>query len=106
VALARDIGRAVFTHDRERHRPEHPRIAWGAGARLTESPDLWDELATLRRERGSRADDGWVARSLGEKRAAAAAELDRRLARVARALDAAAAALTDGATPPPARRNS
>lgn len=92
-ALARDVGRQVFSHDRARHRADHPRIAWGATANLTESPDLWDELASLRREPGAPGPDAWVAESLRAKRTMAARELERRLERTARALDAAAAAL-------------
>ena len=92
-ALARDIGRDVFAHDRARHRPDHPRIAWGAKANLTESPDLWDELASLRGEPGASRGDHWVEESLRAKRHEAARELTRRLERTADALDAAAAAL-------------
>ncbi|MBW3592671.1 MAG: M28 family peptidase [Actinobacteria bacterium] len=91
--LARDIGREVFTHDLERHRPDHPRIAWGAKANLTESPDLWLELASLRAEPGAPAPDGWVTESLRAKREQAARELQQRIDRTARALDAAAAIL-------------
>ena len=92
-ALARDVGREVFSHDRARHRTDHPRIGWGATANLTESPDLWDELASLRAEPGAPPADGWVADSLRTKRMLAARELERRLERTARAFDAAAAAL-------------
>ena len=92
-ALARDVGREVFSHDRARHRHDHPRVAWGASANLTESPDLWDELASIRRERGARTMDGWVEDSLRAKREEAARELQRRLDRTARALEAATAAL-------------
>ncbi len=91
--LAAHVSDAVFRADAARHRPGHPGFAWGAMANLTPSPDLWDELASLRRERGSRSDDGWVERSLVQRRDAAAAELEARVARLAEAFAGASRAL-------------
>lgn len=91
--LARHVGREVFTLDVERHRPAHPGFAWAATARPTPSPDLWDELASLRGERGARPPGPWLARSLEQKRRRSAQELQRRLDRMAVAFERAAAQL-------------
>jgi Iap family predicted aminopeptidase len=89
-ALARDLSREVFHIDRVRHEAGHPRLAWGATANLTQSPDLWDELAALRGEVNA---DGWLVASLREKRARAADELEHRVEATAAAFEDAAAEL-------------
>jgi Iap family predicted aminopeptidase len=91
--LARHVGRDVFRLDADRHRPGHPRSNWAVHARTTPSPDLWDELAALRGERGAREVGPWLTQSLEDKRDAAAAELDERLARIAAAFERAASQL-------------
>ena len=88
--LARHVGRDVFAIDARRHRPGHPGFGWGAKARRTESPELWDELASLRRERGCRPPGPWLERSLARKRGRSARELQRRLDRIAAAFERAA----------------
>ena len=88
--LARHVGRDLFAVDAARHRPDHPGFGWAAHARTTPSPGLWEELASLRGEPGSRAPGPWLARSVRGKRAASARELQRRLDRIAAAFEQAA----------------
>ena len=88
--LARHVGRKVFEADAARHRPDHPGFGWAAHARRTASPELWDELASLRREPGSREPGPWLARSLRRERTRSARELRRRLDRIAAAFEHAA----------------
>ena len=88
--LARHVGREVFAVDAARHRPDHPGFGWAAHARRTRSPELWEELASLRREPGSRAPGPWLARSLRRERTRSARELRRRLDRIAAAFEEAA----------------
>jgi hypothetical protein len=89
-ALARHVGRDVFRLDAARHTPAHSGYGWAAHARPTRSPELWDELATLRRERGARAPGPWLERSLRRHRERSAGELERRLAKLAAAFERAA----------------
>jgi aminopeptidase YwaD len=91
--LARHVGREVFALDAARHRPDHPGFSWAANAHTTPSPGLWDELASLRRETGSRSPGPWLARSLRRRRSASAKELQRRLDRIATAFEQAAGQL-------------
>ncbi|MDQ3381227.1 MAG: M28 family metallopeptidase [Actinomycetota bacterium] len=88
--LARHVGREVFALDARRHRPGHPGYGWAANARTTPTPGLWEELASLRREPGSRPPGPWLARSLAGKRASSARELQRRLDHIAAAFERAA----------------
>ena len=94
--LARHVGREVFELDAARHRPGHPGFGWAAKARTTPSPGLWEELASLRGEPGSRAPGPWLASSLRRKRAASARELQRRLDRIAAVFERAARRLELG----------
>jgi hypothetical protein len=94
--LARHVGREVFELDAARHRPDHPGFGWAARARTTPSPRLWEELASLRRERGSRPAGEWLVQSLTRKRAASARELQRRLDRIGAAFERAAVRLERG----------
>ena len=88
--LARQVGREVFEVDAARHRPDHPGFGWAANAHTTPSPGLWEELASLRREPGSRPPGPWLARSLTRRRTASARELRLRLDRIAAAFEQAA----------------
>ena len=81
--LARHVGREVFQLDARRHRPGHPGFGWAAKARPTPCPELWDELASLRREPRARRHGPWLERSLAKERARSARELQRRLDRIA-----------------------
>jgi len=94
--LARHVGREVFEVDAARHRPDHPGFGWAANARTTPTPGLWDELASLRREPGSRPPGPWLARSLARARQSSARELQRRLDRIAAAFERAADRLERG----------
>lgn len=94
--LARHVTSEVFGLDQRRHRPEHPGYGWAAHARPTRSPNLWVELASLRREPGARAPGPWLASSLASKRARSARELQRRLDGIASAFDQAAEQLRNG----------
>lgn len=87
--LTRQVGREVFALDEQRHRPSHPGFGWAAKARPTHSPGLWDELASLRGERGARPAGRWLSRSLAQKRARSARDLQQRLDRIAAAFDEA-----------------
>ncbi|MFN2629634.1 MAG: M28 family peptidase [Gaiellaceae bacterium] len=92
--LARHVGREVFRLDALRHTAAHPGFAWAARARTTPSPDLWDELASLRDERSARPFGTWVKRSLERKRARAARNLQRRLDHIAAGFEQAASQLS------------
>jgi len=94
--LARHVGRDVFELDAARHRPRHPGFGWAAKAHLTAAPGLWEELASLRREPGSKPPGPWLAQSLLRKRERSARELRQRLDRVAAAFDRAAEQLAHG----------
>lgn len=87
--LARQVGREVFALDERRHRPDHPGFGWAARAHVTRSPRLWDELASLRSERGARPAGPWLVHSLARQRARSAHELQRRLDRIAAAFERA-----------------
>ncbi len=87
--LTRQVGREVFALDERRHRPDHPGFGWASRAHPTRSPRLWDELASLRGERGARPPGPWLMRSLGQQRARSARELQRRLDRIAAAFERA-----------------
>lgn len=94
--LAAHVGREVFELDAARHRAGHPGFGWAAHARTTPTPGLWDELASLRRERGSRLPGPWLSSSLKRHRATSARELQRRLDRIASAFEHAASRLERG----------
>ena len=87
--LARHVGREVFEVDAARHQRDHPGFGWAAKARTTPTPSLWDELASLRSEPGSRPPGQWIARSLTRARGDSARELQRRLDRIATAFERA-----------------
>lgn len=88
--LARHLSRDVFELDESRHRPGHSGYGWAAHARPTPSPNLWDELASLRGEPGSRPAGPWLVSSLRNKRAGSAQELQRRVDQIAGAFEQAA----------------
>jgi len=94
--LARHVTSEVFGLDQRRYRPEHPGYGWAAHARPTRSPNLWVELASLRREAGARAPGPWLASSLASRRARSARELQRRLDGIASVFDQAAEQLCNG----------
>ncbi|MEI6725134.1 MAG: M28 family peptidase [Actinomycetes bacterium] len=85
---ANDLQRWV-SHDVQA-RTERRRLAtrgsWSEKSHLTRSPDLWQEIAALRAERGARPFGSWVPRSLERHRLRMEAEVARRTARLASAL--------------------
>ena len=85
-ALARRLSREAFAIQRARRRPEHPRLSWAARNHLTDSPNLWDELASLRGEVGAEPPGAWIDRSLQGHIEHTSADLDRRLAAMELAL--------------------
>ena len=97
-ALARTLSEQAFGTVLERTRGDHPRASWGARSHPTASPNLWAELAALRREPGARAPGPWIERSLEQHLEASRADLADRLAAMRQALaDSAAAAAAHGA---------
>jgi len=62
------------------------RGSWSQKSHLTNSPDLWREIAALRAESGARPFGPWVQRSLEHHRQRMDAEVGRRAARLASAL--------------------
>ena len=85
-ALARRLSREAFAIQRARRQPEHPRLSWAARNHLTDSPNLWDELASLRGEVGAEPPGAWIDRSLQGHIEHTSADLDRRLAAMELAL--------------------
>jgi hypothetical protein len=90
-ALARTLSEQALGTVLERNRAEHPRASWGARSHPTASPNLWKELAALRREPGARAPGSWIERSLEQHLEASRADLADRLAAMRQALAESAA---------------
>jgi hypothetical protein len=88
-AIARVVSREAFAIQRRRRAAGHPRASWGARSHPPVSPDLWQELASLRGEPGARARGPWIERSLRRHLARSRSELARRLAAMRRSLAAA-----------------
>jgi hypothetical protein len=89
---ARTLSEEAFGIARERRLAGHPRAAWGARSHPTSSPNLWHELASLRREPGSRAPGAWIEQSLRRHLERSRADLALRLSSMRDALAAAARA--------------
>ena len=85
--LARDLSREGFRRERARRGRAAPRACWAGQGDPDPGPDLWDELAALRGERGAREPGPWLERSLDRHLARSRRELERRLARMRRALE-------------------
>jgi hypothetical protein len=94
--LARRLSEEAFGAVLARSRGDHPRASWGASSHPTASPNLWRELASLRREPGAREYGPWIERSLEHQLERSRAELTRRLAAMCRALASSAAAGRQG----------
>jgi hypothetical protein len=88
-ALTAHLSEPVFAHDAARHRPDHPGINW-AGPYQTASPNLWTELAALRREPGAREAGPWIAASIETARSRALIEAQTRVDAVAAGFERAA----------------
>lgn len=84
--LARELSREGFRRERARRGRAAPRACWARQGDPDPGPDLWDELAALRGERGARKPGPWLERSLERHLARSRRELERRLGRMRRAL--------------------
>jgi hypothetical protein len=89
-SLARRLSREAFAIQRARRAPGHPRLSWARNTHLTASPNLWNELASLRGEAGARPPGPWIERSLQGHIERTRADLEARLAAMERALAASA----------------
>ena len=85
-ALAPHLSAEAYALRAARERRQHDDDSWPARSHLTDSPDLWAELASLRGEPGARAPGAWLARSLRKHLERSRAERDRRVGAMARAL--------------------
>jgi Iap family predicted aminopeptidase len=95
--LCSDLGREAFRIERARRGRDAPRACWGAWGNPDIGPDLWEELASLRGETGTRAPGPWLLERLEVVLQESRRELRRRL-------DAMAAAVSGRITPlPPVR---
>ena len=86
-ALATHVSAEAYALRAARERLQHDDDSWAARSHLTDSPDLWAELASLRGEPGARAPGPWLRRSLQQHLKRSRAELDRRVGAMARALE-------------------
>jgi Iap family predicted aminopeptidase len=84
--LCADLSREAFLLERARTHGTAPRATWAALGRLDPGPALWDELASLRSERGARPPGPWLERRLEQHLARARRELDRKLHEMAEAV--------------------
>jgi Iap family predicted aminopeptidase len=84
--LCSDLGREAFRIERARRGRNAPRACWAAQGNPDVGPDLWEELAALRGERGAREPGPWLERRLERHLAHSARELERRLDRMAAAV--------------------
>jgi Iap family predicted aminopeptidase len=85
--LCADLGRDAFRIEHARRGRRAPRACWAAQGDPDIGPDLWDEIASLRRESGARPQGAWLERSLRRHLAASRKELTRRLDRMAAAAE-------------------
>jgi Iap family predicted aminopeptidase len=83
--LCSDLGHEAFAIERGRRGRNAPRACWGAQGDPDVGPDLWDELASLRGERGAGNAGPWLEQSLEAHLAASRLELERRLQRMSAA---------------------
>ena len=85
-ALAQVLSQEAFTRDRARNRRQLDDDSWAARSHLTDSPELWAELASLRGEDGAEPVGPWLKTSLEQHLERSRADLDRRVGAMARAL--------------------
>ena len=85
--LCADLGKDAFRIERARRGRRAPRACWAAQGDPDIGPDLWDEIASLRREPDARAQGPWLEQSLRGHLAASRRELARRFDRMAAAAD-------------------
>jgi hypothetical protein len=82
--LQRWVSEEVQRRSERRH--VSSRGSWPAASHLTRTPDLWQEIAALRGERGARRYGPWVLASLRRHHARCEAEREKRTAALAAAL--------------------
>jgi Iap family predicted aminopeptidase len=85
-AHARRLSAEGYAIQRARKQPQFDNLSWGRRCHLTASPNLWSELATLRREPGAQPEGAWLERSLRRHVDATRADLVRRIGTMERAL--------------------
>jgi Iap family predicted aminopeptidase len=85
--LCADLGPEAFRIERARRGRAAPRACWAAQGDPDIGPDLWNEIASLRREEDARPYGPWLDRSLRSHLASSRRELARRLDRMAAAAD-------------------
>ena len=83
--LCADLSHEAFRIERGRRGRRAPRACWGVQGDADPGPDLWAELASLRGE--GRRPGPWLERSLRRHLARSRRELDRRLKRMAAAME-------------------
>jgi hypothetical protein len=83
--LCTDLGQEAFRIERARRGRDAPRACWAAQGDPDVGPDLWEELASLRSERGVRPPGPWLERGLRQHLETSRQELKRRLDRMAEA---------------------
>lgn len=85
--LCADLSHEAFALELARRGRRAERSTWGAQGDPDVGPNLWPELASLRREPGARPAGPWLERSLERHLARSRRELARRLERMAAAAD-------------------
>ena len=81
--LCADLSHEAFRRERARRGRNARRACWGGQGDPDPGPDLWRELASLRREPGARPPGEWLERSLRRHLQRSSRELERRLDRMA-----------------------
>jgi hypothetical protein len=81
-ALCADLSEEAFRREHGRRGKHAPRACWGAQGDPATGPNLWPELASLRREPRSRPPGRWLERSLERHVERQRRELERRLERM------------------------
>jgi hypothetical protein len=80
------LGHPAFRRHLERLMPAALNRSWAAASQLTESADVWPEIAGLLGEPGARPFGGWVTENLLKAHASTTEELRRRLDAMARSV--------------------
>jgi hypothetical protein len=83
--LCSDLSHEALRRERARRGRTAARACWGGQGDADAGPDLWRELASLRREPGARPPGPWLERSLRRHLARSRRELARRLDRMSEA---------------------
>ena len=86
-ALAPYLSERAYALRAERLRRQQADDSWAARSHLTDSADLWSELASLRGEPAAREPGPWIERSIERHLERARAELELRVGAMARALE-------------------